>query len=244
MTFGSLFSGIGGIDLGFERAGLSAAWQVEIDPFCIKVLAKHWPSVRRHGDVRTFPEGDASQWMVDVICGGFPCQNISTSGKKEGIGGDRSGLWKEYLRIVRLLRPRYVVVENVAALLSRGVDTVLGDLAGLGYDATWAMLPAASFGIPQRRFRVFIVAHLDGRRREGGAERDGLDPFAFGRIDPDGLVVAERAATTAASRVRRMGGRVPRGVDRLRVSSCGNSVVPAVAEYIGRSIVTFDAKDS
>src|SRR5687767_562507 len=112
MTFGSLFAGIGGFDLGFERAGMRCEWQVEIDPYCRRVLAKHWPDVRRWDDVRTFPpDGD---WGVDVICGGFPCQDISAAGKQAGIEGERSGLWGEYERIIRVLRPRIVVVENVA----------------------------------------------------------------------------------------------------------------------------------
>ena len=117
MKFGSLFCGIGGFDLGLERAGMQCAWQVEIDPYAQKVLAKHWPDVRRHADVCTFPpeEGD---WEVDVICGGFPCQDISYAGKGAGLAGARSGLWYEFARIIGQLRPRYVVVENVAALLT------------------------------------------------------------------------------------------------------------------------------
>lgn len=157
MTFGSLFAGIGGFDLGFERAGMECKWQVEIDPYCQKVLAKHWPDVRRHDDVRTFPP--AGDWKVDVICGGFPCQDISNAGKWAGITGERSGLWTEYVRIIRDLRPRYVVVENVAALLVRGMDRVLGDLAACGHDAEWEVLPAAAFGAPHIRERLFILSY-------------------------------------------------------------------------------------
>jgi DNA (cytosine-5)-methyltransferase 1 len=134
-------------------------WQVEIDPYCQRVLAKHWPSVRRWDDVRTFPP--AGEWGVDVICGGFPCQDISNAGKCEGITGERSGLWTEYARIIRVLRPRYVVVENVAALLVRGMGTVLGDLAACGYDAEWKCVSAARVGAPHLRERVWIVAHDD-----------------------------------------------------------------------------------
>src|SRR5690606_2479372 len=115
MTFGSLFAGIGGFDLGFERAGLQCKWQVEIDPYCQKVLAKHWPGVLRWDDVKTFAR-DCVAERVDVICGGFPCQDISNAGLKAGIDGERSGLWSEYVRIIRVLRPKYVVVENVAAI--------------------------------------------------------------------------------------------------------------------------------
>lgn len=163
MNFGSLFSGIGGLDLGFERAGMQCKWQVEIDPYCQKVLAKHWPTVRRHDDVKTFPPEPADDWRVDVICGGFPCQDISNAGHKVGIEGERSGLWSEYKRIVCDLRPAIVVVENVAALLVRGIDRVLGDLAESGYDADWQSIPAAAFGAPHYRERVFVLAFNTNR---------------------------------------------------------------------------------
>src|SRR4051794_35686151 len=119
MTFGSLFAGIGGMDLGLERSGMTCSWQVEIDPFARKVLAKHWPDVRRHDDVRTFPPEPVDGWRVDLIAGGFPCQDISVAGKGAGLDGARSGLWTEIVRTVRLLRPRFLVVENVSALLDR-----------------------------------------------------------------------------------------------------------------------------
>jgi DNA (cytosine-5)-methyltransferase 1 len=135
LTVGSLFSGIGGFELGLERAGMRVLWQAETDPYASAVLAKHWPGVRNHGDVRNVRAGAVEP--VDVICGGFPCQDISNAGKRAGIDGERSGLWSEYARIVGELRPRYVIVENVAALLGRGIERVLGDLAALGFDAEW-----------------------------------------------------------------------------------------------------------
>lgn len=156
MTFGSLFAGIGGIDLGFERAGMQCKWQVEIDEYCRRVLAKHWPDVERFVDVRDC--GKHNLVSVDVICGGFPCQDVSLAGKGAGINGERSGLWSEFARIIRELRPRIVVVENVPGLLGRGMGRVLGDLAESGYDAEWQSLPAAAFGAPHIRDRVFIVA--------------------------------------------------------------------------------------
>ena len=166
MKFGSLFCGIGGFDLGLERAGMQCAWQVEIDPYATKVLAKHWPDVRRHADVCTFPPEEGN-WEVDVICGGFPCQDISYAGKGAGLAGARSGLWYEFARIIGQLRPRYVVVENVAALLTRGMGEVLGTLASLGYDAEWHVIPASAVGAPHRRDRVWIVAYADGRQVRG-----------------------------------------------------------------------------
>jgi DNA (cytosine-5)-methyltransferase 1 len=159
LTFGSLFAGIGGFDLGFERAGMQCKWQVEIDPYCQKVLAKHWPNVRKHDDVRTV---DESFERVDAIIGGFPCQDISNAGLRAGIDGSRSGLWSEYVRIIRVLRPRFVIVENVAALLVRGFDRVLGDLASCGFNAEWQVLSAAAFGAPHIRERVFVIACNNG----------------------------------------------------------------------------------
>ena len=158
MTFGSLFSGIGGIDLGLERAGMTCKWQVEIDPWCRKVLAKHWPNVRRYEDVSAVG-GDTLE-PVDVIAGGFPCQDVSTAGQGAGIKeGTRSGLWSEFHRIICELRPRYVLVENVPGLFANGRGRVLGDLADIGYDAEWEVLSAADVGAPHLRKRVFITAH-------------------------------------------------------------------------------------
>jgi DNA (cytosine-5)-methyltransferase 1 len=159
LTVGSLFSGIGGIDLGLERAGMEVRWQVESDAYCRRVLAKHWPAVPRFGDIK---EADPSELApVDVICGGFPCQPVSLAGKGCAQDDER-WLWPEFVRIVRHLRPRYVLVENVPGLLVRGMGDVLGDLARLGYDAEWESLSAASVGAPHLRRRVFLVAYPCG----------------------------------------------------------------------------------
>ena len=158
LTFGSLFAGIGGIDRGFERAGMVGKWQVEIDPYARRVLAKHWPDVRRWDDIRTFPPEPIDDWRVDVIAGGFPCQDISYAGKGAGLHGERSGLFFELIRVVRVLGPRIIVLENVAALLTRGMDQVLGTLASIGFDAEWHCIPAASVGAPHLRDRVFVLA--------------------------------------------------------------------------------------
>jgi len=174
MKVGSLFAGIGGFDLGLERAGFEIAWQVEIDPYCQRVLAKHWPHVQRYGDIR------AIDWTtvprVEVLCGGFPCQDLSFAGKRAGIDGERSGLWSEYVRAIRALRPRYIIVENVPGLLTNEyMGRVLGDLAQSGYDAEWDCLPASAFGAPHRRDRVWITAHHAERPRcgRGSAETRG-----------------------------------------------------------------------
>lgn len=164
LTVGSLFAGIGGIDLGLERAGMEVIWQVESDGYARRVLEKHWPAVQRYGDVRYFLGGKRwrkarAAWEVDLIAGGFPCQDISNAGRRAGIDGSRSGLWSEFARIVRLLRPTYVFVENVPALTIRGLGQVLGDLAALGFDAEWGCFPAAALGAPHERWRLFIVAY-------------------------------------------------------------------------------------
>lgn len=162
-TIGSLFSGIGGLELGLEWAGLGrVAWQVEKDAYCRQVLARHWPDAARHEDVRVVGAHNLSR--VDVLCGGFPCQDISVAGKGAGLAGTRSGLWSEYARIVRELQPRIVVIENVTALAFRGLDRVLVDLAACGYDALWFPLRASDVGAPHLRERLFIVAYPHGLR--------------------------------------------------------------------------------
>ena len=167
-----LFSGIlvGGFSLGLERTGgFSTVAFCEIEPFPRRVLAKHWPGVPQYDDVRTLTGARlaADGIAVDVITGGFPCQDLSVAGKQRGMGeGTRSGLWSEIVRLIGDLRPRYVIVENVAALLAgpserRGgwFGRVLGDLAECGYDAEWENIPASALGAPHRRERVWLVAY-------------------------------------------------------------------------------------
>jgi len=158
LTFGSLFAGIGGFDLGFERAGMQCKWQVEIDDYCSCVLAKHWPEVKRYGDIREC--GSHNLAPVDVIVGGFPCQPHSYAGKRKGAADDRN-LWPEYLRLVKALRPRWVVGENVPGLITTMLDEVLSDLEGAEYAVGTLVVPAVAFNAPHRRARVFIVAHAN-----------------------------------------------------------------------------------
>jgi DNA (cytosine-5)-methyltransferase 1 len=182
MRIGSLFSGIGGLEMGLERAGVGhVAWQVERDPFCRSILAKHWPDAERFDDVCSV--GSHNLAPVDVICGGFPCQDISYAGKGAGLAGERSGLWREYARIVREIRPSFVVVENVAALLARGLGDVLGDLASLGFDAEWFCLRASDVGAPHRRERVFVVAYRDDGRLQVERVCDGQRPTCGDDVD-------------------------------------------------------------
>ena len=158
MTYGSLFSGIGGIDLGLTRAGWQCKWQVENDPYCNQILQKHWPSVKRYGDIRSLSGSELAP--VDCIAGGFPCQDLSQAGKRAGIEGARSGLWFEFARLVGELGPRYVLIENVPGLLVPGaMRRVVGELARLGYVGCWRSLRASEFGASHLRKRIFIVAY-------------------------------------------------------------------------------------
>lgn len=164
LTVGSGFAGLGGFDLGFERAGMRTIWQCEIDPWCQRVLKKHWPSVKRYGDIRTVTADTAI--APDVFCAGFPCQPVSIAGKRLAQEDER-WLWPECARIVGEIRPRYVVLENVPGLLGRGMGDVLGDLAALGYDAEWGCIRASDAGAPHKRERVWIVAYPNGAGLEG-----------------------------------------------------------------------------
>lgn len=244
MTFGSLFAGIGGMDLGLERAGMTCKWQVEIDPFCRRVLAKHWPDVPKHDDVRTFPDGDPEQWRVDLIAGGFPCQDISNAGRRVGIEGQRSGLWSEYFRVVCLLRPRFVLIENVSALLVRGLGRVLSELASIGFDAEWECLPASGFGAVHDRDRVFICAYSEGpiqgvfyssrRLWRRSIQSRRLASYQAVKAWPSQRFEGEPDVAVLAHGIPERLGR--RGPGR----AFGNVVDPRVAEWIGRRIVEAD----
>ena len=199
MRFGSLFTGIGGIDLGFEAAGMECAWQVEWDDYCQKVLARHWPDIPRFGEIRSC--GKHNLEPVDLICGGFPCQPVSVAGRRDGVADGR-WLWPEFHRIICELRPRWVVAENVAGLLSANsggaMGEVLGDLAACGYDAVWDVFPAGGqggVGAPHRRERIFIVAHANSGRPPRQRQRDsGGVGKAGGREEEGGGEPSVRAA--------------------------------------------------
>ena len=291
LTVGSLFAGIGGIDLGLEMTGgFETVWQVENDEYATRVLEKHWPDVRRWGDVRAFlayakrprtpqPQGSKQnkrrwsiysreKWRadnhVDLICGGFPCQPVSCAGKQRGEHDER-WLWDEMRRVCAILRPTWVLAENVLGLLSakdvhgkRGAlfGRVVQDLASLGYRVRWDCVPAASVGAPHIRDRVFIVAHtrsvgtgnatqtVQAGESQLGGKSDVADAECK-RQSRRGEEVA--GATEPPSRteernwwatepdVGRVAHGVPKRVDRLRC--LGNAVVPQVVQYIGERIL-------
>lgn len=162
-----LFSGIGGFSLGLERTGgFETVAFCEIEEYPRRVLAKHWPKVPIYHDVRKLTADTLRRdgIAVDVICGGFPCQDISSAGLRKGLQGERSGLWTEYARLIGELRPQFVIVENVDDLLYRGLDAVLGQMASLGYDAEWHCIPACGLGADHIRDRIWIIAYPNGAR--------------------------------------------------------------------------------
>jgi DNA (cytosine-5)-methyltransferase 1 len=232
----SLFAGIGGFEMGLERSGgFETVAQCEIDPYCQKVLAKHWPQVKRYEDIRdlTADRLAADGIAVDAICGGFPCQDISNAGKQAGIEGERSGLWSEYARLIGELRPRVVFVENVAALLGRGLGRVLGDLAALGYDAEWHCEPASYVGARQLRDRIWIMAYPKRYSVKGRANITAAWCEKSREKQLAGLVQPCTWPTVSGARDRGTGHGIPDGIHRNR--SLGNAVVPQIPELLGRA---------
>jgi DNA (cytosine-5)-methyltransferase 1 len=246
LTVGSLFSGIGGLDLGLERAGMKVSWQVEVDEYATRILERHWPNVPRWRDIRTFPPSPISRWKTDLVCGGFPCQPASIAGLQRGLSDSR-WLWPAMDEVITVLRPRLILLENVVGLFARGMGDVLRDLAKGGYDAEWDCIPAAAFGAPHPRTRIFILAYP----HDVGGIRDSI----FAGTISEGI----RQACQAWPRGTRLGqcrsGRVrcfPSSggfgmddgptdeLDRFR--AIGNAVVPQVAEWIGRRIL--DAQEA
>jgi DNA (cytosine-5)-methyltransferase 1 len=230
-----LFSGIGGFSLGLERTGgFKTVAFCEIEEFPRRVLAKHWPDVPIHRDVRELKAADVG--AVDVICGGFPCQDISVAGEGRGLEGERSGLWREYARLIGEIRPEYVIVENVAALCGRGLSDVLGDLAALGYDAEWHCIPASYLGAWHRRDRIWILSYPDSHI---GCEGRAQEPILRqSHLSVESPRVAEGwpgRSNLPAPTLCRAGDGLPNRVARL--AGLGNAVVPQVTELIGRAIL-------
>jgi len=168
------FSGIGGFSLAARwLGGIETVQFVEREPFCQRILSKHWPTVPIHDEIFTF---NPTPHSVDIVCGGFPCQDISQAGKGAGLAGSRSGLFYELLRVVRLVGPRYIVLENVAAITYRGMDDVLGALAEAGYDAEWACIKASDVGACHQRDRWWCVAYPQSQQRHDGGSADPAEP--------------------------------------------------------------------
>ena len=231
--FIDLFSGIGAFSLGLERAGHETAAFCEIAPYPRRVLAKHWPKVPCYHDIRevTAARLAADGIAADAICGGFPCQDVSTAGKGAGLDGERSGLWSEFARLIGEMRPEIAIIENVARLARLGLDRVLGDLASLGYDAEWAPIPASFAGAPHKRSRLWIVAYPErGERRQ--------EPYlrAVGRMGrAQQSVPWDRDWEVALREFRGVDDGSAYRVDR--VDTLRNALVPQIPEMIGRAIL-------
>lgn len=270
MTVGSLFAGIGGFDLGLERAGFTIKWQVEIDEYCRAVLAKHWPRVKRYGDIR------AIDWRhiepVDVLCGGFPCQPFSLAGQRRGTSDDRY-LWPEMRLAVLHAEPTWVIAENVPGLIGPALDEVLSDLEAAGYEVGTLAVPACAFDAPHIRQRIWILAHrnrkqLRDERRTGlsgtsGAMQGAEEERERIRVDAGNggqdVADADTARRHGRTRMQRAGwwgesedgggwqpeprlGRVAYGIPHRvdRLRGLGNAIVPQIAEWIGRQIMKVD----
>lgn len=251
MRIGSLFAGIGGLELGLEWAGVGKTiWQVECDPFCRKVLQKHWPHAERFDDVKEVGAHNLSP--TELICGGFPCQDLSVAGKQAGLVGERSGLWVEFLRVVDECQPHAVVVENVAHGRGQWLPFVRRDLCDLGYGSTALQVSAADVGAPHLRERVFVVAiaNADSESLWDLAERRST---RWERIVPwqgetesldDGprRYAHESSAWRSPPDICGVDDGFPTRLDRRRLSALGNAVVPQVAEVVGRILRELDCE--
>lgn len=232
-----LFSGIGGFSLGLERSGyFTTVAFCEIEPYPRAVLRKHWPNTPIYDDVRDLGAARLRAdglLPIDAICGGFPCQDISLAGSGAGLDGERSGLWREFARLIGEIRPRVAFVENVGALRARGLAAVLGDLASLGYDADWHVVPAAAVGAPHLRERVWIVAaDADcGRCERQRKPQHGHEPGAPGP-EPDGLGSRGRWEGSASADAQRIGREELRGLQRrlARALAAASAPWPRTAE--------------
>lgn len=234
MKFGSLFTGIGGLDLGFESAGFECAWQVEWDPFCNHILEQRWPGVPRHEDITKVDFRSIES--VDILIGGFPCQPVSFAGRGLAQDDDR-WLWPEFERAIAEVEPRYVVAENVPGLVNRGLIDVLRSLAWLGYDAEWSHLSAEQVGAHHLRERVIIVAHKVANPDDEGSQGHGglrLVGDRAGQFIAGTRRRSEQGIWKSEPNVGRVAHGVPKRVDRLR--ALGNAVVPQVAEAVAWSI--------
>ena len=245
-----LFAGIGGFSLGLERAGMETAAFCEILPECQVVLRKHWPEVPIYADVTQLKGADLGQ--IDIISGGFPCQDISNAGRQKGLTeGSRSGtLWEEYRRLIGEIRPRWVLIENVKALISGGggewFARLLGDLAALRYDAEWHCIPAAYAGAPHIRDRVWILAYpqATGRHLAGSNILNSSLCIQGGNcwpLDTPRVLAARRRILSAGNgTLHRTDDGFTNILDRIRI--LGGTVVVPIVEGIGRAIVEAEAK--
>lgn len=239
MRFASLFSGVGGMDLGLERAGMQCIAQVEWDEKCKFVLDNYWPCIARYGDVTKVRGGDLGN--PDLLCGGWPCQDISLAGAAVGLVGERSGLFHEFMRLVDECAPTWILAENVPHLLSinggRDMGVVVGALAERGYGWAYRVLNAEGFGVPQGRRRVFIVGHSGGRSDlaartlfepdcvSGGSDESRPETASDARVDETGTREGVAAFNWQS------GGNVRLDVEEDKTGALSASQVPAIVRW-------------
>jgi DNA (cytosine-5)-methyltransferase 1 len=262
-----LFAGIGGFSLGLERTGgFRTVAFCEIDKKAQKVLNKHWPDVPVFEDVSALTKEklDEQGISVDVITGGFPCQDISTAGRGAGLSGSRSGLWFQFHRLIKEIQPRYALIENVSALRSRGLEQVLWSLAEIGYDAEWHCIPASAIGAPHQRDRIWIIAYMaDTSSRRCGSQRERkmeqsrrteTERASFDLAYPhsahsEGRRLSSRAYAQHADAVSAGWwetepevGRVANGLpgQSHRLKQLGNAVVPKIPQLLGEAILDWE----
>lgn len=229
-----LFSGIGGFSLGLERAGMHTAAFCEIDPFCQRVLTRHWPGTPIYRDIKSLSARKLHHDRIptiDLISGGYPCQPFSVAGRRRGENDPRH-LWPEMYRLIREIRPRWVVCENVAGHVELGLDTVLSDLDAIGYAATPFVIPACAVGAPHRRDRVWIIAHATGFRQPWTLGAHGRQPAP--QLPSEALRWDLPTPFTVGS-----DDGIPYRMERTQ--SLGNAVVPMIPVQIGRAIIAYDA---
>jgi DNA (cytosine-5)-methyltransferase 1 len=249
ITVGSLFSGIGGLDLGLEQAGMKTVWQVEFDDWARGKLDENFPHTEKFTDVREVGKHNLSP--VDIICGGFPCQDLSSAKRNaQGLAGEKSGLWSEYHRIICELRPRYILIENVPTLLNAGLDRLCCDLASIGYDAEWQTLRASAFGLPHSRNRLFIIAYPASvqpklsQSQTGDSYQTVYPKKGNFRLRPAPNIYIEDIGRSFVEIPEHL--RVDNGISfelseiEAAIKGYGNAVCPPVAKWIGERIIEFD----
>ena len=238
LTHGSLFSGIEGFGLGAAFAGIRTIWSCEFEDYQTEIIKKNFGNDHEiNRDIRTYSKPQ----FVDIISGGFPCQDISIAGKGVGITGQRSGLWSEMHRIIREVRPRYVIIENSPALLYRGFERVLCDLSESGYNAEWQCIRNSSFGFPHHRERLYVIAYTNEIGSQGNVRVDRCFKPVFKEWTPnsdDGYSCAKRIQQMPTCSHIRNGDGFPGWTHR--VGSIGNAVNPCVAKYLFECIKEFD----
>ena len=234
VTLGSAFAGIGGWELGLSRSipGLKTIWQIESDPFCRRILARHWPDAIRYGDITTL---DMSRLeSPDILAAGFPCTDISLCGGRTGLKGEKSGLWYNLWEIIRFLRCRVVLLENVAAITGNGLREIGACFASIGYDLEWTVISASgSVGAPHLRRRWFAVAYPHSLRAQIQAEREQSGIDLSGGIGPVRSPHWESWPTLPG--ICGVNDGISHRLDRVR--SLGNAIVPQIAELIGQLVV-------